>query len=114
MAQQTSNLKTHFENLSYDSAKILSEFKNSIHYNRFFNNLEYLNENATFVKFNSYNWNMRPDIFCNDHYKDSNLFPIILLVNNVGTIFDFMPDKFFQETIIAPNKNSIIKVLSIK
>lgn len=114
MGSQISNIKSHFDALPYDSLKTLYEFKNNIHYNKFFNNIDYLNANSSFVKFNNYTWDMRPDVFCNDYYKESNLFPIVLLVNNIGSVFNFRSDQFFEETIIAPSKSSIIKILSIR
>ena len=55
---------------------------------------------------------MRPWIFCNDFYDISGYYPVILLVNNVNTFFEFLPDLLYGELIIVPTESTILKVLS--
>ena len=109
---KTSNLITHFKFQTLDVANVLAEFKNSIHLNKFFENSENLWNNSTLVKFSQDNWRMRPDKFCLDYYSEPYLFPVVLLINNLGSIFEFLPTSFSDELIIVPDKSRIIKLLS--
>ena len=56
---------------------------------------------------------MRPEVFCLDFYNEHNYYPIILLVNNISTIFEFKIENLDQRIIIAPYEETIIKVLNL-
>lgn len=113
--QQTSDLNTYHTIQPIDYKSIISEFNKSIHENRFITNLDYLlyRDNVKYVDFSNDVWNMRPDFFCVDHYNHAFIYPVILLVNNLKTIFNFIPENFKDNLIIAPKINKIIKVLTI-
>jgi len=113
MPNQTSDLKNHFKYQKFDTGRILQEFKKDIHLNVFFRNRDNLLENSTLVYFQKGSWRMKPDVFCIDHYKDPYIFPVILMINNLGSVFEFIPENLVKELIIAPNKNNIIKLLSL-
>lgn len=109
MAEQRSNLLL---NKTYDITKLLSSYKKDIFENIFFNNFDTLIKGCELVRFQK-NWKYHPDFFCLDYYDDSNFFPAILTVNNLGSIFEFKPENLFKELIISPNKSKIIRLLSL-
>lgn len=110
--ESKSNLLNYLSSQSYDVKLILSEFADDIMNNKFYINKEYLIENSIYVKFDIDKWKYRPNIFCNDYYQEQYFYPVILLVNNITTMFNFVPDSFLNQLIIAPNKNAIIKLIS--
>jgi hypothetical protein len=68
-------------------------------------------ENSELIKFDRNEWNYRPDIFCNDYYDEPYLYPIILTVNNIPTIFQFIPENFLENIILAPTMMIILKLI---
>ena len=113
MATQSSNLSTHFKIQSFDVLKVLREFKENIHTNKFFDNADFLWRNSSLVRFSKGVWKYRPEIFCLDYYNDPYFFPVILTVNNLGSVFEFLPSNLTKELIIAPQKADIIKLVSV-
>ena len=113
--KQTSDLGTHYDIQPMDYKSIFNEFTKSVHNNRFIINLDYLlyTDNFDYVDFSKDVWTFRPDYFCADHYDHSFVYPVILLVNGIKTIFEFIPDNISDNRIIAPKINKIIKLLSI-
>lgn len=109
--RETSNLIDSFVFLPTDVRKILLEFKKPLFQNTFFRNIELLKEESNLVKFDNSKWIMRPTHFCNDYYGEQYLFPVILLVNNIKTFFDFRPENFYNQIIIAPKIEKIVSVL---
>lgn len=112
MPELTTNLNQHFANQTFDIKKLLAEFKKPILENVFYNNIQYLVERSSFINFNKEKWILRPYNFCRDYYSEPYFYPVILLVNNLGSVYHFRPEKFTNEIIIAPNKDAIIEVLS--
>lgn len=116
MTTQYVSLDIHFDNQSFDIKKIFKEFSKPIFNNVFFANLATLRINSTFINFNVDRWYQRPDVFCYDIYKESQLFPIILLVNNIKSFLLFVPENFPRVdnkfVIIAPNQAEIYRVLN--
>lgn len=109
----TSNLQQYYKSQSIDYRSIVSEFIKSIHENRFIINKQYLLKNSINVKFDQDIWIMRPEFFCTDHYGHPFLSSIILLVNNLKSIFEFKPENFSTGYIKAPKINSIINILNL-
>jgi len=116
MPRQYVALDQHFAAQPYDVKKIFTEFSKPIFNNVFFNNLATLRMNADFVDFNVDKWYQRPTVFCLDIYNEPQLFPVILLVNNIKSFFEFTSDYFpkvdNKHVIIAPYRSEIRKVLS--
>jgi hypothetical protein len=56
---------------------------------------------------------MRPEFFCAEHYGHPFLSPIILLVNNLKSIFEFKPVNVIDNHIKVPKINSVIKILHL-
>ncbi len=75
--------------------------------------MEALRTECKYVEFSKTLWNMRPEAFCFDFYKEHNFYPIILLVNNISTIFKFTPENVEDRIIIAPKFKIIIKISDI-
>lgn len=108
--RQYSNLQKHFAMQPYDQSKIFEEFNKPIHENLFMINLLFLKTNSEHVSFNNTKWEMRPEVFCLDQYEDRFYFyPIILLVNEISTIFNFTRENLRNGIVIAPLLEAILK-----
>lgn len=90
---------------------VINEFVKDIHKNRFFNNKEYLKNSSELIKFDRKSWHLRPESFANDYYGSSDMFHIILLVNDISTRFNFRAD-LLENGIYAPSIEAIQNVLS--
>ncbi len=106
----TTNLKNYFKSQSYDVVRVLNEFKKSIHTNKFFINKRGLLDSAKHVEFVA-KWERNPLQFCNDYYNEQYLYPIILLCNNIGSMYDFTSDNL-HNIIISPDTKKIISIIS--
>ena len=105
-----SNLQLHAKSLSTDANLILTEFTKPIMDNIFFINKSILINSVDTIKTPFIPiWDMNPQMFCLDTYKEENIYPIVLLVNNISCIFDFNMN---ISIIITPSIRSIYKVLS--
>lgn len=113
MEDQKTDLKQYFDSFTTFKNKLIYEFQNPIHQNVFFNNITILQDNSDYILFNVEKWYMRPEVFCNDHYSEPYLYQVIMLVNNIKTIFDFKPDNFVNRIIIAPYQKQIQTLLSL-
>ena len=111
MATVTSSLLRHFQLQKPYIKKILNEYKKPIMHNVFFNNINMLIENSELVKFDRNEWVFRPDVFCNDYYDEPYIYPVIMTVNNIPTVFQFIPENFVDGIIVAPTISAILKAL---
>lgn len=117
MKTQIVSLTSHFASQSSDVKNIFKEFAKPILSNVFFTNLAALRLESDFYEFTNDRWMQRPTIFCMDVYNEPQLYPVIMLVNNVKTFLEFTPDRFIptfknQRIIIAPYRTTISKILS--
>ena len=117
MRTQTTSLIEHFSSQSLEVKNIFREFAKPMLSNVFFTNLGALRLESDFYEFTNDRWMQRPTIFCMDNYSEPLLFPIIMLVNNIKSFFEFTPDRFIptikkQRIIIAPYRSTINKILS--
>ena len=112
MGSQYSNFKNFFNSQPYFVTNILNEFKKPIFQNVFFQNLDSLKLDADSVEFSDDTWYQRPEKFCYDHYGEQYIFFIILLTNNITSIFNFKPNNFPDGKIIAPKLKKISKFTS--
>jgi hypothetical protein len=112
--KQTTSLSKFYNIQRLDFTKIQKEFTKSIHENVFHVNLDYLLMNSEFYDFNKNVWKMRPDYFCADIYKNSFIYPIILLCNKLKSVFEFVPEKLQNNIIVTPKLESITKILKFK
>ena len=90
--------------------QVQKQFKNPIHQNVFFENKAYLISNADRIVFNNELWHLRPEMFCYDFYSEPLLFPVILVINDISTRFNFRVERFIDGRIIAPKIDAIRKV----
>ena len=107
-----SDFNKYFQTQPLYIKNILEEFKKPINDNVFYINFEILRTDSDLIEFNNSLWNMRPDVFCQDYYNQNEYYPIILLVNNISSIFLFNGENLEGEVIISPYENTILKVLN--
>lgn len=113
----SSSSLTEFLNQSPVLVKnVLKEYNKHIFDNKFFRYKEYLTQDSQFktVLFNKSRWEMRPYMFCYDTYGENYqyLYPVIMTVNKVRSIHDFLPDNIKDSLIITPSIEAIRKVSS--
>ncbi len=108
----TANIATEIFSKTTDQYKIDLEFSKNIFNNVFYKNLDGLKNNSDIVLFNKSNWEQNPKQFCIDHYGNPGLFKIVLLINNISSIFSFKSENFKGFKIYAPKQNDIYKVLA--
>lgn len=113
MEDQKTDIIQYFNSFSTFTNKIIYEFSKPIHQNVFFTNLTILQENSDYILFDVEKWFMRPEVFCNDNYSEPYLYQVILLVNNIKSIFDFIPDNFVDRIIITPYRQQVQNILSL-
>ncbi len=112
MSTQHSNFNKHFKTQIYTVQKILQEFKKPIFQNIFFQNIDALKLNAEEVLFSDNTWHQCPQKFCLDYYDEPYFFMVILMANNITSIFNFKLDNIPTRLIIAPKKSKISKLVS--
>lgn len=108
----STNLVYHWPNQPYDVKRILNEFAKSTFDNVFIQNKAALLNGASKIDFLQDRWLMYPLAFCNYYYGEQYLYPVILLANNLGSMFDFKPENLEGGKIIAPSYNNIVTILS--
>ena len=83
-------LQTEFNtNLSGNARTVFDEFSKNPNINVFFKNKHGLIFNAETIKFDNLKWNYNPLQFCSEHYGEQYLYPIILLVNDLSSMYQF-------------------------
>jgi len=75
-------------------------------------NLQSLLTDFANVEFSDSAWTYNPKLFCTDYYRDPDLFPIILLVNKLKSMFDFKATNLTNSLIKAPNADLIYHLLA--
>lgn len=105
-------LSDEFSNLrSMNVKRIFYEFSKPIFNNIFFKNKEGLINSSNKIDFNKIEWNINPMKFCQDIYNEQYFYPIILLCNDIGSIYEFIPEKL-NNIIIAPQDNIIYNIFT--
>ncbi len=107
----SSNLARHFSSYTSDIRALLNEFAKSPHSNIIYKNKKGLIDSAETVKFRSSSWNYNPMQFCVDFYERQYYYPVILVSNNIGSIYEFTQQNL-NNKIIAPKLSVIISLLS--
>ncbi len=69
--------------------------------NSIFQNKQGLIETSKSIPFNTNKWNYNPQQFSFDQYENQYYYPVILIVNNIGSIYDFYMTNF-PNGIITP------------
>lgn len=105
-------LHTTFNRELTGTAKtIFDEFAKSPNVNVFFKNKRGLQLNSSTIKFDNLKWNYNPLQFCADHYKEQYLYPIILLVNNLSSMYEFN-NIILNNYFLAPKLEFMMSILS--
>jgi hypothetical protein len=114
----SSDLNTFFNRLPLIVKNVTTEYSRSITENRFLKYKKYLIEQTTTKKvlFNKNNWSYAPHLFCSDHYGEDYqyIYPVILTVNNINSIHEFISENFKDLLIYAPTISSLETVLTKK
>lgn len=103
---QISNLTSHWNNQPTIVKTIFTQFNNPYFDNIFVRNLEYLKNKSEEISFDNMKWVLNPMQYCQDTYNEQYLYPIIYLVNNIGSMFEFNPIRL-ENIIITPSYESI-------
>lgn len=108
---ETANLIIEYQKQSNDGRVILAEFAKPLFSNIFYKNKKFLLDNSSKVDFNNNRWTQNPHQFCLDTYETQQIFPIILLCNDLKSLFEFNYDQM-KGIIKTPTLSSIISVLT--
>lgn len=108
---KTSSLVQSYRQMDSMTLDVIYEFQKPIHKNRFFNSKEYLLLNSDLFAFDRKAWHLRPEFFAYDKYGSSELFHVVLLVNDIFSRFNFRAD-VLEKGIYAPSVEAIQNVLS--
>jgi hypothetical protein len=110
----SSNLIDSLNQLPVLVKDVLEEYKKPIFENKFFKHIEYLTNDKQIKKvlFDKSRWEMRPYMFCYDTYGEDYqyLHPVIMTVNKIRSVHDFLPDNVEDSLIITPSIEAIQKV----
>ncbi len=106
----------HFHNTLPNYIREISrEYSKPLIHNRFFEHRKYIkkHDRNKLIEFNNNRWIRRPWLFCIDEYGGANqyLYPVILTINGINSIHNFLRDNFNEFRIIAPNIDVIKSVL---
>lgn len=115
--QYNSSIFDYLNRLPDYVKKILIEYsKKTLSSNRFFIYREYIKNHETTKKvvFDKNRWEQRPHLFCYDYYSSDEqyLYPVILTINNIKSIYEFLPERFEDRLILAPSNVVIKEILS--
>lgn len=97
--------------LSIAARQVFIEFAKNPHTNIFFKNKKGLIFNSISMQFDNATWNHNPLQFCEDHYGNQYWYPILLLVNDLSSLYQFNVS-VLNNKFIVPNEDYIIKLLS--
>lgn len=111
MGRTSSNLLIHGKSLPGSNRTISYQMINTPFSNAIFKNKQGFILNSKTVPFDNDTWKYNPQLFCKDQYDDQYLYPIILIVNNLGSIYEFNKERLING-IITPFKKSIFRILS--
>lgn len=100
-----------YKSLPPNIKKIVSEFTKPIHSNRFLNSIESLKQDSKKINFDT-KWNNNPQKFALDYYGYAEYYLVVLLVNNLKSIFEFNLDYIKESIILAPHEYTIINTIT--
>lgn len=93
------------------NAWFVNEFTNpKIFENILLQNLRYFGKHNTELRKIDSSYNYRPDKLCYELYGQELWYPVILSLNNIGSVLQFKPDNFGNK-IIVPSRQSLINLL---
>ena len=110
MSQASNTLVTYkqkHKNIQY----IIDEFAKPLFLNKFYINKDGLIYNSDIIKTFREVWKQNPQKLAMEYYDDFEFYRIILLVNNIPSVFAFDAKNLKNGQIIVPKKNTILKIL---
>lgn len=110
--RSTSNLSTYYKELDNFTRLLFDHLINPPMYNIIFKNKQGLLYNADIIPFNKNVWNQNPMQFCLEQYDKVHYYPIILICNNLLSIYEFTSANL-ENGILAPLKNTIFRILDV-
>lgn len=111
MARSTSNVISYYNTLPISAKVINYELANTPFSNQIFRNRKVLIQKAVRVRFSEDSWKQNPQLFCEQYYTDQYYYPVILICNGLGSIYQFTKDNL-PNGIIAPERSVIGQLLS--
>ncbi len=114
MQSYKTDLTQFYNSLPLHVKQLLNEYKKPLTQNKVFINKSYLKINSKKINFNNNRWTQKPHLFCYDNYSPSEqyLYPLILTVNNIKSIHEFISENFIDRLVYLPRISTIQKVLS--
>jgi len=98
-----------FRNLDVLEEKLFNILNNTYFFNNpFFDYIPLLRQNSKIVPF-KHTYNYSPQTVSIEFYNTKKLYPIILVVNNCHTIFEFTSEKY--SFLYVPNVDIIKKII---
>jgi len=108
---QASNVLVNFRQKYKNTQFIIQEFDKPLFENRFFINKNGLIYNSKSVPNFQNIWVQNPQRFALDYYGDYDFYRIILLVNDINSVFRFDLNNLKNGVIIAPSKTAILQTI---
>ncbi len=102
---------SYVSGLSGNAKTVLDEFAKNPNVNVFFKNKHGLKYNSSKLKFDNLKWSYNPLQFCSDYYGEQYLYPIILLVNDLSSLYQFN-NVALNNYFLAPKLQFIMSLLS--
>lgn len=109
--QKTNLLDESFLKINNRQA-LINEFNKPIFQNRIFINKQFLILNSNKYEFDRDSWVYNPQRFAFEIYKEFEYYRVILLVNDIGSIMQFSPNRMQHSYIIAPYQSRIDNLLN--
>lgn len=109
--RSSSNLLTSYDNLDNFVRTLQDHLITPPMYNFIFRNKQGLIYNADIIPFSKNIWNENPMQFCLEQYSNKDYFPIILICNDLGSIYQFRLENL-SFGIISPLDKTIMKILN--
>ncbi len=108
----------HFHNTLPNYIKqIMNEYSKPLVHNRFFIHRTYIKNHSRTknIEFNNNRWVRRPWMFCIDQYGGVNqyVYPVVLTMNAINSVHNFVRDNFEGFLITAPNMDVIKSILKM-
>lgn len=107
----TANMVVEILRTTTNIVRINDEFNRNIFENKYFINLDYLIDESSSIVFKQV-WEHNPHKFCFEYYGLTDLYPIVLIVNKLNSIFEFKAERL-KNFVLAPTASSIYKILML-
>lgn len=105
------NILTLYSHVMPETKQIIFEFNKPLFENKFFQNKAGLIYNSIQIANFKNAWIQKPQQFAFEQYGNQAYYHIILLVNEISSIFKFDKPNLKTGSIIAPTKKTIQQIL---